>query len=202
MQNTVWLACTDRRDLSAAERELLAHALALATPPALVYGAHGKPELEQGGLRISLSHTRGAVACAVSAFPVGVDVEPLGRKVRDWKRLAERYYTPEERSCIDSPEQFLEVWTRKEAYLKRDGRGLSLPLRQINTLSIPGISTRVVNGFVVSLCGEPAEFSLVACRLEQFKKQDGENETTQRGLCYVGRTGPALEDGKRGVERL
>ena len=112
------------------------------------------------------------------------------------------YYTPEERSCIDSPEQFLEVWTRKEAYLKRDGRGLSLPLRQINTLSIPGISTRVVNGFVVSLCGEPAEFSLVACRLEQFKKQDGENETTQRGLCYVGRTGPALEDGKRGVERL
>ena len=127
MQNTVWLACTDRRDLSAAARELLAHALALATPPALVYGAHGKPELEQGGLRISLSHTRGAVACAVSAFPVGVDVEPLGRKVRDWKRLAERYYTPEERSCIDSPEQFLEVWTRKEAYLKRDGRGLSLP---------------------------------------------------------------------------
>ena len=71
MQNTVWLACTDRRDLSAAARELLAHALALATPPALVYGAHGKPELEQGGLRISLSHTRGAVACAVSAFPVG-----------------------------------------------------------------------------------------------------------------------------------
>lgn len=170
MQNTVWLAYTGRRDLSAAARELLAHALALDAPPALVYGAHGKPELEQGGLRISLSHTRGAVACAVSESPVGVDVEPLGRPVRDWERLAQRYYTPEEQSCADSPERFLEIWTRKEAYLKRDGHGLSMPLGQINTLSVPEISTRIVNGFVVSFCGEPAAFSLVACRLEQIKK--------------------------------
>ncbi len=171
MQNTVWLAYTSRRDLSAAARELLAYVLALDAPPMLAYGAHGKPELAGGGPQISLSHTRGAVACAVSDAPVGVDVEPLGRQIRDWGRLAERFYAPEEQSYAGSPERFLEVWTRKEAYLKRDGRGLSLPLGQINTLSIPEISTRFADGFVISFCGEPAKFSLVACRLEQLKNQ-------------------------------
>ncbi len=132
-----------------ARREfLLAHALARLTlsryapvpPEAWLFrrGEHGRPEIagpsEGGGLRFNLSHTRGAVACAVIRdLDIGVDVESTARVVRH-EDLAERFFGQAEIDALRAaaPEKraprFLEVWTLKEAYLKAVGRGFSVPL--------------------------------------------------------------------------
>ncbi|MCT7356888.1 4'-phosphopantetheinyl transferase superfamily protein, partial [Streptomyces sp. 15-116A] len=101
---------------------------------------YGKPEIAaprvRPPLRFSLSHTRGLVACAVTAgAPCGVDVEAVDRAT-DPTRLARAVCTPRERSWLAGlegtarPAAFSRLWTLKEAYVKARGRGLSLPLSQ------------------------------------------------------------------------
>ncbi len=100
--------------------------------------AYGKPVLQTNGanvpLHFNLSHSRGAIALAVSGGRlVGVDVEERERKV-DFLGLAQRYFTAEEArhlKMLNEPERadaFFAIWTLKEAYVKGIGRGLTFPL--------------------------------------------------------------------------
>ncbi|MFC8914567.1 4'-phosphopantetheinyl transferase family protein [Streptomyces sp. NPDC047821] len=89
---------------------------------------HGKPGLEGSSLEISLSHSGGRVAVALSpAGPVGVDIEQVARDMRD---LTEVVLAPEEREELERlaeagrPGAFTRYWARKEAVLKATGDGL------------------------------------------------------------------------------
>lgn len=156
MEHTVWFARKDAPNQSAAVRELLARALGYM--PRLVYGAHGKPFLpDEPERHISLAHTRGAVVCAVSSRPVGVDIESCARRIS--MRVAERFFTPCERAYAVDAARFLEVWTRKEAFVKRDGRGISLPMNTVETCGRVDLVTRVERGYVISVCGEAPDFA-------------------------------------------
>lgn len=73
-------------------------------------------------IAISLSHTRGlAVACATSAGPVGIDVEPLDRQ--DLPR-SQVWLTPVEAHTVASLDPYLRrlallhLWVAKEAVIK------------------------------------------------------------------------------------
>lgn len=102
--------------------------------------AHGRPSLpaQAASLSFNLSHSAGLVACAVSeTFVVGIDVEPLDRKV-DIERVAERFFAPAEiaqlaaRDDIEARTRlFFELWTLKESWIKALGTGLSQPLDHI-----------------------------------------------------------------------
>lgn len=89
----------------------------------------GKPSLRYGnGLHFNLSHSGKYVVCAVSHFPVGVDVEqvkPLNAAV------VQRCLTAQEQCWLTQQEDwnraFTRLWTRKESYLKCLGLGLGLP---------------------------------------------------------------------------
>lgn len=78
---------------------------------------------------VSLTHTRGIVAAALSGQPVGVDVERLDRRV-GWQALARAHFSPQEQQWLDGqPENrckssFLGLWTLKEAWLKAGGLGV------------------------------------------------------------------------------
>ena len=101
---------------------------------------HGKPHVvaPQAGvppMQFNLSHTDGLVACAVTrGAAVGVDVEPLGRRVHSLP-LARRFFDAGERGRLEAlpteqqQTRFLELWTLKESFLKATGDGLSRPLR-------------------------------------------------------------------------
>ncbi|MGW7431547.1 4'-phosphopantetheinyl transferase family protein [Streptomyces sp. NPDC054861] len=90
---------------------------------------HGRPVLPGGTLHFSLSHCEGLSLLAFASTPVGVDVE----QVPDAAAIAETadVLHPREAAelavlpAAERPPAFTRVWTRKEAYLKGTGVGLS-----------------------------------------------------------------------------
>lgn len=107
------------------------------------YGAHGKPLLvqESSKLRLNVSHSSGTALVAITqGRDVGVDIEHISPDV-PVERLAETVFSvPEKHSLtrLDSKSRraaFFRFWTRKEAYIKADGRGVSLPLERIDVSS-------------------------------------------------------------------
>lgn len=112
---------------------------------------HGKPFLPDApDLQFNLSHSNG-LALVVTAWgrAVGCDIEWCNPALA-CPRVAERLFAPEERAALAAlpAEQrvagFFDCWTRKEAYVKALGLGLSHPL----------------DAFAVSLApGEPACFT-------------------------------------------
>jgi 4'-phosphopantetheinyl transferase len=123
----------------------------LHTPPERVrfdYNAYGKPELldaeERERLRFNLSHAGSVALYAVaSEREVGVDVETL-RDDFACAEVAARFFSRREVEALTAlPEHahtrgFYNCWTRKEAYIKARGMGLSLPLDCFDVSLAPG----------------------------------------------------------------
>jgi 4'-phosphopantetheinyl transferase len=101
-----------------------------------VENAQGKPRLDLPDcrLRFNMSHTRGLTVIAVCLdAEIGIDVEAL-RSVEDRDDIASLHFSPLESEALraqpaeERDAAFLRCWTRKEAYIKARGQGLSLPL--------------------------------------------------------------------------
>lgn len=75
----------------------------------------------------SVSHTRGGVAMiAVADREVGIDVEVLGRRVRNVDGIMKRCFTAaEQQLVVENRMEFLKVWVRKEAFVKCTGEGIA-----------------------------------------------------------------------------
>ena len=107
-----------------------------ARPEAVVLESspHGKPVLRGGALEFNVSHAGTHLLIGfVRGRALGVDVEGGDRRL-DVDELAPTVFTAGERAALARYEgeakrdAFLRGWTRKEAYLKARGVGLSLPL--------------------------------------------------------------------------
>lgn len=97
------------------------------------YGAQGKPSLAGvASLHFNLSHSADRALLAICAeLPVGVDLEALGSADL---ALAQRFFSDDECAQLmalpkhQRSRGFFECWTRKEAFIKALGTGLSTPL--------------------------------------------------------------------------
>ncbi|HET7132461.1 MAG TPA: 4'-phosphopantetheinyl transferase superfamily protein, partial [Gammaproteobacteria bacterium] len=133
------------------------------------YGPHGKPRL--GGkhascLRFNVSHAGEVAALAFAdRGEIGVDIEAL-RPVPDAEAIARGFGSMAERSAWDSlaPRQkllgFFNWWTRKEAFVKACGGGLSAPLDTFDVSFTPGTPARLLR--VAGLTGDQAGWTLHA----------------------------------------
>jgi len=140
------------RDRFVGARGLLREILGLylnASPGRLSfgYGAHGKPFLagEHSTLRFNVSHSFDAMLLAIAHMrEVGVDVEGVRNNGVGMEEIAETVLSEPEKQALarfdgeDKRTNFLRFWTRKEAYIKADGRGVSLPLERIDVSSPEG----------------------------------------------------------------
>nr|AFB69926.1 4'-phosphopantetheinyltransferase 8N [uncultured bacterium] len=142
----------DRRCFIAA-RGVLRHILAVyvgCEPAALrfCYSGTGKPALATDvgapDLRFNLSHSHGlAIYVVARGREVGVDLESIQpRFVED--QIAERFFSAREVSALRAlpistqPEAFFNCWTRKEAFVKAKGLGLTIPLNSFEVSLTPG----------------------------------------------------------------
>lgn len=120
----------------------------LGTPPAelrFAYSAHGKPSLAApaAALEFNLSHSSGK---ALFAFcrnrQIGVDVERV-REDLNVEDIAHRFFSlSEQRALVQVPaimryQSFFSCWTRKEAFVKAKGEGLSCPLESFDVSLSP-----------------------------------------------------------------
>ena len=110
----------------------------------LAYGAFDKPFLPDAPLHFNVSHSAHTLLIAVTrAGEVGVDVEMLGQDLSR-ERIAERFFSPREVAVLRAlPAErqavaFLTCWTRKEAFIKARGDGLSLALDSFDVTLAPG----------------------------------------------------------------
>lgn len=129
------------------------------------FGPYGKPALaglsSGDGFRFNVSHSHGLALYAFGRHgEVGVDLEYV-RPVPDADEIAERCFAPGERAALralpprERHRAFFRCWTRKEAYIKAVGDGL----------------TRRLDGFEVSLApGEPARLVSVAGAPEEASR--------------------------------
>jgi len=129
----------------------------LQRPPAEVqfeYGQYGKPRLAQAGeladLQFNVAHAReiGLLAFA-QTIDIGVDVETV-RPLADADAVVSRYFSPEEVEAFNrlpveqQQTAFFNGWTRKEAFIKAVGDGLSYPLRRFSVTLAPGDGARLL----------------------------------------------------------
>ncbi len=129
-------------------RDLLAGYLAIsATEIRFEYLASGKPQLaaqqNPRALQFNVSHSAGMALIAVgSEHRLGVDIEKIRDDV-DTTALAERFFSLRERAGLQALPDHLRVpgffacWTRKEAFLKATGDGLSFPLAGFSVTTHP-----------------------------------------------------------------
>jgi 4'-phosphopantetheinyl transferase len=112
------------------------------------YSDHGKPSLVptsgQKTLSFNLSHSDGLALYAITRDRgIGIDLERV-RPVAKVEQIAERFFSARENAVFRTlpaslkREAFFTCWTRKEAYIKARGEGLSLPLDQFDVSLVPG----------------------------------------------------------------
>lgn len=150
-----------------------------ASPQSLVfdYGQHGKPRLAGGpAFNFSDSGQLGCLAVSISgASAVGIDIEEMGP--RDYLKLGERYFSPAEFNRLkilkesDHAASFFRAWTRKEAFLKAVGTGLSTRLDAFETSMGPCEPARMLRIDAAHFPGLDAE--VAGWKLHAFEPAKG-----------------------------
>ncbi|MBM3223643.1 MAG: 4'-phosphopantetheinyl transferase superfamily protein [Candidatus Tectomicrobia bacterium] len=118
------------------------------------YGPQGKPALvidtAAETLAFNVSHSHGLAVYALTwERAIGVDVERIRPQVAH-ESIAEHFFSPREVAVLRAlppamqAEAFFACWTRKEAFIKARGEGLSLPLHQFDVALAPDASAALL----------------------------------------------------------
>lgn len=102
------------------------------------YNEFGKPFIaNQSDIQFNLSHSKNITLIAITKnYSIGVDIEYI-KQTRDIEAIAERYFSTHECSALkqlpteERQKAFFNGWSRKEAFLKAHGQGLSYSLEKV-----------------------------------------------------------------------
>lgn len=125
--------------------------------PAQVHFAYGKndkplldPAHHDSDLTFNISHSKGVGLLAFGrGRELGVDVEGV-RLLDDAEGVAERFFSASENAVFrrvpqaEKGQAFFNCWTRKEAFIKALGEGLSHPLDTFDVTLRPGEPARLL----------------------------------------------------------
>lgn len=118
------------------------------------YGKNGKPALAdkfgEAAIRFNMSCSEAiALYAFTSDYEIGVDIERI-RDISEMEQIAKRFFSTRENAVFhtlsksERKEAFFNFWTRKEAFLKATGDGLSRPLNRFDVTLVPGEPARLL----------------------------------------------------------
>lgn len=142
--------------------------------PEIRKDALGKPYLKNSRLHFNVSHSGAYLAIAVSESPVGIDIQKM-KNIRE--EMYRKVVQPKEQVLIGEERQkdFLRLWTLKESFVKAEGKGLRIPMRDYYfekkkdryIVNYGGqkapwtfnIEEKLITGYLISVCGLEPEVS-------------------------------------------
>jgi 4'-phosphopantetheinyl transferase len=160
----------------AAMRQILSACTGIASEELVFsYGAKGKPELagelERSEIKFNLSHSGDIAVLAVTrGLTVGIDIEWINPEFAT-EEIAEHFFAAGEVRRLQAlptaerSDEFFACWTRKEAYIKALGDGLSVPLDSFEVAFGPGVSAALLQVMVDP--GEAARWSMYDIEVAQ-----------------------------------
>lgn len=108
------------------------------------YTNKGKPFIINSNVKFNLAHSGGrAVYAFTKNNELGIDIEYM-RELPDAVQIANRFFSADEViefsevNARDVSAAFFNCWTRKEAFIKAVGEGLSYPLKDFTVTLKPG----------------------------------------------------------------
>jgi 4'-phosphopantetheinyl transferase len=116
------------------------------------YSSHGKPYVPNNPLSIqfNFSHSSGIAVLGITKYhPIGIDIE-LIKPLEDIKLISNQFLSELEHvSFLILPESerlesFYDIWTKKEAFIKAIGKGLSYQLNKFSVSSAPDEPPRII----------------------------------------------------------
>lgn len=140
--------------------------------PEIIKDEMGKPGFKDCGLHFNVSHSGEYLAIAVSESPVGIDIQKE-KEIREG--MYRKVVRPEEQSLIGKERQrdFLRLWTLKESFVKAEGCGLRMSMKEYYFekendryfVNYGGqraewkfnIEETLVKGYLISVCGMETE---------------------------------------------
>jgi 4'-phosphopantetheinyl transferase len=156
---------------------------------AFAYNRYGKPLLRGSEVRFNVSHSGGwALQAVTRGREVGVDIQLIDARFAA-DQIPERFFSPREVAQLrglpldQQTAAFFRCWTRKEAYIKARGMGLSLPLDSFDVSLRPDDPPALLRGtgdwsvqdlclvqdfnvppgFAAAVVAQGPAFSVVAC---------------------------------------
>jgi 4'-phosphopantetheinyl transferase len=119
------------------------------------FGSHGKPHLREEnnitGLNFNLAHSNEWALLAVTRQgAVGIDVELMRPNLTDVDVITQIFSSYERESIQSLPDElrvkaFFNCWTRKEAFVKATGLGLSYPLQHFDVSCMPKEAAKLLH---------------------------------------------------------
>jgi len=119
------------------------------------YGENGKPALLdqtcRGMIRFNLSHSNGMTLYAFAiGREIGIDIEKV-RDISEMEQIAESHFSVREYNVLCTlseskiKEAFYNCWTRKEAFIKAIGDGLTMPLDSFDVSVVSGEPAKLLS---------------------------------------------------------
>ncbi len=131
-------------------------------------GSYGKPYFENyPDFHFNISNSYDLQIIGVSDAPIGVDIE----KLRPINQNAAKRFCEDEYEYIlkqNSDYAFIEIWTKKEAYLKLLGTGIAGGLDSFNIFDLKEpLKTFKKDEYIISICGAE-EFEIIDLTKKQI----------------------------------
>lgn len=130
------------------------------------YNTYGKPYLSTQDIQFNISHNAHHWICAVDFNQVGIDIEEIGTAK---EKIIKRFFSELEKQQVlkatskeETDRFFFSIWTRKEAYLKYLGVGLSISLSSFDVVDLSAkeeccFENLIYNNACISICSRRRE---------------------------------------------
>ncbi len=122
------------------------------------HSSHGKPFIANSDFHFNISHSGDYIVACADSDICGIDIE-VPRAVN--LKSAKRFCCAEELEYINNSKNrssaFLYIWTRKEAYFKALGCGISAVMSSVNVLHEPYLHTIKTESYTLSVYSKNIE---------------------------------------------